>query len=103
MNARVARRETLRQALSWRVRLKGTGGWGKDVPTILSVASNNVTSGRNRPSKLERLVTETFRGPIEWLTLGERGRGRVVDPGKKVSRIHVRGTVNAAGRLPTET
>jgi len=64
MDARVTRCETLRKALSWRVRLEGTSGWGKDVPTVFSIASE-VTSTRDGPSKLERLAAKGFGTPIE--------------------------------------
>lgn len=102
MDARVTRCETLRKALSWRVRLEGTSGWGKSAPTVFSIASE-FTSTWNGPSKLERLAAKGFRAPIEWLLALSGSRSRVVDPGKKVCCVHVRRPVDAARGVPKET
>lgn len=90
MNAGVTCCETLWEALTWRVRLKGTSRWRKYVPAILPIASG-VTSTRNGPPKLEWLVAKGFRGSIEWLlALSGSGGGRIIDPGQKICRIDVR-------------
>jgi len=82
MDARVTCCQTLWEALTWCVRLKGTSRWRKHVPTILSVASG-VTSTWNGPPKLEGLVAKGFRGSIEWLlALSGSGGDRIVDPGQ---------------------
>jgi len=95
MDARVTRCETLWEALTWRVRLKGASRRGQCVPTILSAASE-VTTTWNGPPKLEGLVAEGFRGSIKWLrALSRSGGGRVIDPGQKICRIHVRRAVSA--------
>jgi hypothetical protein len=59
MDPRVTGCETLWEALSWCVRLKGTNGRRQGVSTIIFVASK-ITPIRNGPSKLEGQVSKGF-------------------------------------------
>ena len=59
MDARVARCETLWEALTWRVCLKGASRRGQYIPTVLSVATGVASTG-NGPPKLEGLIPKGF-------------------------------------------